>query len=425
MKSAAWGVVLAMGCVSCGTGTPPFRRDLNVAAGENLMIIDPSRYERIREGLQRGAPELTAAARRLRADALALCARTGPAVTDKTFTPLSPSRDPHDYVSVATYAWPNPGTPDGLPYVLRDGERSPDYATYDRRRWDEFADGTVTLIKAAYFLDEPRFASAAALRLRRWFLDPATRMNPHLDHSQFWPGRSTGSPFGIIEFSLYLPTLLDHVSLLAGMSDSPWTSADQAGLKAWCERFHGWLTESPLALEEMRQPNNHGTFYDRLVVSLALFLGHPAELSPVWSRVRERIGIQIEPDGSMPHELRRTCSFGYSMMNTRGFVELAWVDHRLGGDLWSFTTRDGRGIKVSVDFLYRHAVSGDPWPHRQIEPIDWRMLWPVLARANALGAGYDLRALAGRVPAGESPDAFVLNEPLHAFGKERAPHAGR
>src|SRR5689334_14284788 len=42
--------------------------------------------------------------------------KEGPyAVTQKNHP--SPSGDPHDYVSLAPYFWPNPKTADGLPYV--------------------------------------------------------------------------------------------------------------------------------------------------------------------------------------------------------------------------------------------------------------------------------------------------------------------
>lgn len=33
---------------------------------------------------------------------------------------------PHDYYSNGDYWWPNPDTPDGLPYIQRDGQTNPD-----------------------------------------------------------------------------------------------------------------------------------------------------------------------------------------------------------------------------------------------------------------------------------------------------------
>ena len=45
-------------------------------------------------------------------------------VMQKTATP--PGGDKHDYMSLAPYFWPNPDTPNHLPYVRRDGERNPE-----------------------------------------------------------------------------------------------------------------------------------------------------------------------------------------------------------------------------------------------------------------------------------------------------------
>ena len=44
---------------------------------------------------------------------------------------LLPNVDPHDYVSLAPYFWPNPDTPDGLPFVRHDGVRNPQIYKYD------------------------------------------------------------------------------------------------------------------------------------------------------------------------------------------------------------------------------------------------------------------------------------------------------
>ena len=139
-------------------------------------------------------------------------------------------------------------------------------------------------------------------------------------------------------------------------------------------------------------------------------------------RTRARIGQQIEPDGRMPHELGRTCSFGYTLMNTRGFVDLAWLGRRLGAGLWAHASPDGRSIPAAVDFLYRQACADAGWPFQQIEPIDWRMIAPVLDRARALaGGGYATAALAHRLPPDFDAAHFTLIEPIHPFGQERSP----
>jgi hypothetical protein len=150
-----------------------------------------------------------------------------------------------------------------LPYIRRDGRLSPDVELYDRKRWERAADGIVTTAKAAYFLDEPRFAEEAVTRVRRWFLDAETRMNSHLRYASMIPGRCTGRQYGVIDFSIYLPTVLDHIRLLANLDESPWTAEDQRGMVAWCNSFLKWLENDQFGRKEEAAPNNHSVYYDR------------------------------------------------------------------------------------------------------------------------------------------------------------------
>jgi Alginate lyase len=55
--------------------------------------------------------------------AVALLELEPPTVVRKQTLP--PSGDIHDYLSMAPYWWPNPDTPDGLPWVQRDGDVNP------------------------------------------------------------------------------------------------------------------------------------------------------------------------------------------------------------------------------------------------------------------------------------------------------------
>ena len=96
-----------------------------------------------------------------------------------------PSGDKHDYMSIAPYWWPNPNTPNGLPYVRRDGEVNLERdQTSDRRRLDDLVRGVTTLALGYFFTGREDYAAHAARLMRAWFLDDATRMNPHLRYAQ-------------------------------------------------------------------------------------------------------------------------------------------------------------------------------------------------------------------------------------------------
>src|SRR5438270_13529644 len=89
------------------------------------------------------------------------------------------------------YWWPNPAKPGGLPYVRRDGERNPEIRNdYDAPRLAAVTGAVTTLALAYDFTDDETYARRATLLLRTRFLDPATRLNPHLRYGQ----RSQGIP---------------------------------------------------------------------------------------------------------------------------------------------------------------------------------------------------------------------------------------
>jgi hypothetical protein len=80
---------------------------------------------------------------------------------------------------------------------------------------------------------------------------------------------------------------------------------------------------------------------------------------------------QLKPDGSQPHELARTKSFGYSLMNLRGFFYLAEFAQKLNVDLWNYQTPEGATIKKCLDFLVPYIKKDKVWPYQQIAEIHW------------------------------------------------------
>lgn len=97
--------------------------------------------------------------------------------------PLQPSSDPHDFVSIATYFWPNPDTADGMPWVRRDGEYSPDIGRYDRVRFDRAMEAMGNCAAAACLSDEQHPAKELNRIIESWFINPQTRVNPNLNHA--------------------------------------------------------------------------------------------------------------------------------------------------------------------------------------------------------------------------------------------------
>src|SRR5437762_6722772 len=126
------------------------------------------------------------------------------------------------------------------------------------------------------------------------------------------PRHNTGRGTGLIE-TRDVYRLVDAIGFFA-VSKS-WTLADQKGMEGWCARFLDWMLHSDKGKEEAAAKNNHGSYYDVQIVSLALFTGDTNIASRVLQSVPERrIEIQIEPDGRQPLERERTRAMSYSTM---------------------------------------------------------------------------------------------------------------
>jgi Alginate lyase len=299
-------------------------------------------------------------------------------IVSKTAVP--PSGDKHDYVSQAPYFWKNPKTPDGLPYIRKDGERNPEIKRFpDHDLLNDMVAAVERLSLAYYFTNNDEYAAKASEILRMWFLDAKTKMNPNLQFAQFVPGVNEGRSFGILE-TRGMIRVVDSIGLLEGSKS--WTKDDQKSLESWFDQYLTWLTKSKNGVEEALAKNNHGTYYDVQLVSFALFVGKK-DFAKKWLEgvTKERIAKQIEPDGRMPLELERTKSWNYSTMNLEGFVTLAELSENVGIDLFNFQTKDGRGIRKAIEFLYPFSNADSKWKYDQIEERKPEALFPIMRRA--------------------------------------------
>jgi hypothetical protein len=378
----------ALGAVQTPASPPP----------PSTLILNAGHLGTARARVQTGDARLKTALTALEQDAAKALALQPVSVMDKAVAP--PSGDKHDYLSQAPYWWPDPAKPNGLPYVRRDGERNPEINKIsDRANLGRIIGAVSALGLAYYFTGAEKYAAHAARLARVWFLDPATRMNPHLEFGQGIPGINDGRGIGIIE-TRGLPDLLDGIVLLAG--SRAWTQADEAGLQAWMRAYLTWLIESPHGKDESRNGNNHETYYDVQVASLALYTRQADVARRTLEISRGRIGTQIEPDGRQPRELARTRAWDYSVMNLTGFFTLATLGERAGVDLWNHRTADGRSLRQALDFMVPYAAGERPWTYQQIGGFRPQALHALLRHASMAWKEPAYRALAVRIGGGSS-----------------------
>ena len=309
-------------------------------------------------------------------------------VVEKKQTP--PSGDRHDWYSQAGYWWPDPKNPNG-PYIRHDGVQNPEKGDFpDESNFNHTVRAAETLALAYYLTGNEKYAAHSALLLRTWFLTPATAMNPNLNFAQFVPNENTGRPAGIVS-ARQMPEAIDAVGLLAGSAN--WTPADDAGMKEWFTRYFRWLTTTEAGKEEAGHPNNHGSWCQNQVATIALFLGKTDEARKTLEYVRDvRIPEEIDEQGLQKYEMARTKSFSYSAMNLHALATLATVAEPLGMDLWQPAKPGAPGILTAIDALLPYDAQ-HPWPHQQIEAGREDSICPALYLA--VGHTHDIRYIDG------------------------------
>jgi len=282
--------------------------------------------------------------------------------------PFPPSGDKHDYMSMGIYWWPNPDTPDGLPYVRRDGLTNPEIRKIkDAGNASRTFKAVENLALAYRYTGEEKYAAKASELLKVWFLNPDTRMNPNMKYAQGIPGVCEGRGTGIIDLSLRLPYMYDFVTMLR--SSKSWTKEDDKAFKSWVKDFNGWLTTSEYGIFECNQKNNHGTNYDVLVIASYLFIGekeNAAEFAGKWSFDRFD---QIAADGSQPRELERTSGWSYVMNNTRALLNLAAAAQKAGVDYWTYTNPDGANLQKAIDWIAPYMAEDKDWDYQDVKNV--------------------------------------------------------
>lgn len=227
----------------------------------------------------------------------------------------------NDYVSMATYYWPNPKTKTGLPYVIIDGKKNPEVNQIpDQTLFYDFCDRVKILSLSSYFSNDRKYGNKAVELLNCWFLDSNTRMNPNLNHSQYIKGKNTGRPEGIID-GRFLVYVIDGVILLKKnnyLSDSQYN-----GIRKWFESYLIWLKSSAIGQKGKSLKNNIATAYYLQIIAIQGFLGKESELKQYSNNeLMNLFNNQFKVTGDQPHELRRKSPVVYSLANLNYWAQI-------------------------------------------------------------------------------------------------------
>ena len=287
----------------------------------------------------------------------------------------------HDFFSEGDYWWPNPKSVDS-PYIQRDGMTNPDNFVAHRHAMIRLSQIVGALASAYKITGDEKYITHALKHCNAWFVDAATKMNPHLLYAQAIKGRFTGRGIGIIDTI----QLIEVVQGLLAMEQGGRIDKNAlAPIRNWFEQYLQWLTTHQYGKDEMNATNNHGTCWVMQVAAFAKFAGN-VQLTKFCSDRYKTVLLpnQMAADGSFPRELGRTKPYGYSIFNLDAMTTVCQILSTKEDNLWTYQTADGKSIKKGIEYLYPYVADKTKWPHKQ-DVMYWEN-WPVAQPFLVLGA---------------------------------------
>jgi len=314
--------------------------------------------------------------------------------------------DLNSFLSMSTYYWPNPETESGLPYIRQDGKLNPEVDLYNRSELTELRKA-VTLLSFMYGItSEEKFAQKAKSLLEAWFINPKTKMNPHLQHAQFVPGVSDGSFIGVIQGRAFV-YIFDSLNLLK--SSQVWDSEFESGMYNWISDFTDWLIKSPRGQLASNYYNNHSTWYDVQVAYFSRLIQNETNSLEVLNEVySKRILTQIDENGVQIHEIKRKDGLKYSTLNLNGHILLANIISNSDESRNIFTDRYENKLESAIEYLLPSVLNPEVWPHKQVNHYSGCDFLPILNYSYNSGSNTASYSTIEQIIDQYSCDAFTI-----------------
>ena len=291
----------------------------------------------------------------------------------------------NDFYSEGDYWWPDSLNPEG-PYIQKDGQSNPDNFSDHRHAMVRLSEHTAVLTSAWLMTGDIKYAEKAVQHLEAWFVNPATRMNPHMLYAQAIWGRHTGRGIGLID-AYHLVEVARSAQILIQNGMIP--EQMEVPLLDWFSEFQQWMTTHKYGIDEMNAKNNHGTTWVATAAAMASLTGNNELLQFCSNRFKTvLLPSQMDTDGSFPLELRRTKPYAYALFNMDAMSIVAQILSTPEDNLWAFETADGKSLKKGMEFIYPYIQNKDNWPYARDIYIweEWPVRQPCLLFA---GMAYD------------------------------------
>jgi hypothetical protein len=278
----------------------------------------------------------------------------------------------HDFYSEGDYWWPNPEDLSG-PYIRRDGQSNPENFIQHRLSMIRLSEIIGTLASAYLIKGDIQYVEHAAKHLNAWFVDKGTKMHPSLKYGQAIKGRHEGRSIGLID-TLHLVEVARGAKIL--MSSEHFPKESRKNIKNWFATYLDWMNTHPYGQKEREHPNNHGVCWSLQAAAFADLIGNQSQLEWVKTQFKEvYVKEMMDKKGGFPAELARTKPYGYSLFVLDAMAAIAQLTSDNQDDLWKFQTKDGRGMKLAMEFISPYIEDKTTWP-LQPDVLYWHD-WPV------------------------------------------------
>ena len=279
-----------------------------------------------------------------------------------------------EFYSEADYWWRDPADPAGK-YINRDGESNPDCFNRHRKLLMRLSCITGALATEYLRSGNKDVLDKFCEHLHIWFADENVSMLPHLEYSQAIRNQVPGRSFGVID-TIHLSEVA--LAVIKLRKDMPQTLT--VAVTEWFEKYLEWLCTSELGTTERAALNNHAVCWYLQAAAFAHLVGNSALLDEFRSDFKERLLVQIAPDGSLPLELKRTKPYGYELFTLEAFAGLAALLSVKSDNFFLIRKDNGGTVFEAVDFMAPYMEDKSKWfGQADVKYFDY---WPV--KQNAL-----------------------------------------
>lgn len=176
--------------------------------------------------------------------------------------------------------------------------------------------------------------------IQTFYIDDATRMNPHMEYGQVrrGPGKEgqQGSFAGILDGRGHIKTV-NAILLVKALHPKAWTNDVNKAVNQWMAEYTDWMTKSGLGKKALTRPkcvhslrrryssnlscSNHGTFFAAQLAATKLVIGDKDGARDVINHFFDNeFQDQIARSGEQPFEAVRTRPFHYRCFNLEGLI---------------------------------------------------------------------------------------------------------